>query len=59
MKERYYINDLIKELGITKNTYYNWEKAGKVPESKRDPMSNYRYWTEEDIKKLKKLTKRS
>jgi len=58
MKKRYYINDLIKILGISKNTYYNWENNGKVPEAKRDPMSNYRYWTDEDIKKLKKITGR-
>ncbi len=58
MKKRYYINDLIKALGISKNSYYNWERQGKVPEAKRDPMSNYRYWTDEDIKKLKKITGR-
>jgi len=58
MKKRYYINDIIKLLGISKKTYYNWEEAGKVPKAKRDPMSNYRYWSEEDIKKLKRITGR-
>jgi len=58
MTQRYYINDVVKILEISKNTYYNWEKAGKVPEPKRDPMSNYRYWTIEDLKKLKGMTGR-
>ncbi len=31
----------------------------KVPKPKRDPMSRYRYWTESDLKKLKKLTGRN
>ena len=59
MEKRYYIEELIKVLGISRKTYYNWEEAGKVPQSKRDPMSNYRYWTEADVKKLKKITGRA
>jgi len=58
MKRRYSIEDVVRELGICRKTYYNWEASGKVPKSKRDPMSKFRYWTEEDIKKLKKITGR-
>ena len=58
VQRRYYINDILKILGISKNTYLNWEKLGKVPRAKRDLMSNYRYWSDEDIKKLKKVTGR-
>jgi len=58
MKKRYSIEDIERELGITRKTYYNWEDAGKVPKAKRDPMSNYRYWTEADLRNLKKLTGR-
>ena len=57
-KTRYYLADLIKILGISRNTFYNWERDGKVPVPKRDPMSNYRFWTESDIMKLKKITGR-
>lgn len=59
MKKRYFLEEIIKMLGISRKTYYNWEAAGKVPKPKRDPMSSYRYWTEEDLKKLKKVTGRS
>ena len=58
MKKRYLIEDIEKELGITRRTYYNWEKFGKIPKPRRDPMSGYRYWTEEDLRKLKKITGR-
>ena len=58
MEKKYFIKDLEEILGISRKSYYNWEKSGKVPKAKRDPMSKYRYWTEEDIKKLKKITGR-
>ena len=58
MQKRYYISELIKILRISRKTLYLWDGAGKIPKPKRDPMSGYRYWTEEDIKKLKKITGR-
>lgn len=58
MEHRYRIEDIEKILRISRKTYYNWEKAGKVPEAKRDPMNNYRYWTKHDIEKLKRITGR-
>ncbi|MFA5388221.1 MAG: MerR family transcriptional regulator [Candidatus Omnitrophota bacterium] len=58
MKDKYFIKDLEKELGVKRKTYFYWEKTGKVPKAKRTPMGNYRYWTEEDIKKLKRITGR-
>ena len=58
MKKRYAIKEIEKILSITRRTYYRWEAVGKIPKAKRDPMSRKRYWTEEDIKKLKKITGR-
>ena len=29
MEKRYFIEDVEKELCITRRTYYNWEKAGR------------------------------
>ncbi len=58
MEKRYYIKELIKALGISRKTYYNWEEAGKVKPAKRDKMSGFRYWTEADVKKLVRLTGR-
>ncbi len=56
---RYTTKDITKILKITKNTLIEWEAKGKIPKAKRDPMNNYRYWTKEDIKKLKKITGRA
>ena len=58
MERRYYIKDLEKILGVKRETYFYWERTGKVPKAKRTIMGNYRYWMEEDIKRLKKITGR-
>jgi len=58
MEKRYQIKDIERILNITRRTYYRWEDAKKIPEAKRDPMSNQRYWTDKDIDKLKKITRR-
>lgn len=55
MIKKYLIKDLERILGIHRKTYFYWEKTGKVPKAKRTPMGNYRYWTGQDIKKLKKM----
>ncbi len=47
-EKRYYLKDIIKMLHISRKTYYIWEQRKKVFPAKRDPMSGYRYWTEED-----------
>ena len=49
------VADILK---IYKRTLFNWEEAGKIPKAKRDPMNNYRYYTKEDINRLKIITKR-
>ncbi|MFH1621840.1 MAG: MerR family transcriptional regulator [Candidatus Omnitrophota bacterium] len=57
MKKLYFIQDLEKILGVHRKTYFYWERTGKVPKAKRTVMGNYRYWTEEEINRLKKITK--
>jgi len=54
-EKKYFIRDIERIFGIHRKTYFYWEKTGKVPKAKRTPMGNYRYWTEKDIKYLKKL----
>lgn len=55
---RYTSAKIQKILKVSKNTLIRWEEAGKIPKPKRDPMSGYRYWTEADLKKLRKITGR-
>ncbi len=54
----YSMQDIARILGTTRRSLYNWEKSGKIPKPKRDPMSNYRVYSEEDLKKLKRITGR-
>jgi DNA-binding transcriptional MerR regulator len=55
---RYSANKVAELLGVYKRTLFNWEAAGKIPQAKRDPMNNYRYYLDEDIMELRKITKR-
>ena len=58
VKRFYKVGEVANILGITTRSLYNWEHAGKIPKPRRDPMSNYRLYTREDIEKLKKITRR-
>lgn len=58
MQKKYYIKDLEKALNVGRTTIFYWEASGKIPKAKRTPMGNYRWWIEEDVKKLKKMMKR-
>ena len=51
----YRISEVIKVVDISRKTYYLWENMGKIPKSRREPISGYRYWTEEDLKKLRRI----
>lgn len=55
--KRYTMKDVITLLGITKNTLINWEKSGKMPPAKRESLSGYRYWTEEELEMMRELSK--
>jgi DNA-binding transcriptional MerR regulator len=56
--KRYSASEISEILGISKKTLFNWEQSGKIPKPKRDPMNNYRYYTKEDLTKLKRITRR-
>ena len=50
---KYRIKDVEEILRVNRKTLCYWEKMGKIPAAKRDRMSNYRFWTRKDLKKLK------
>jgi len=56
--KRHTSQQVAEALGIYKRTLLNWEVAGKIPKAKRDPMNNYRYYTNKDIEKLRRITDR-
>ncbi len=45
------IKEAAEMLGVTPLTLRNWDKNGKLPTT-RHPMSNYRIYKEEDLRKL-------
>ena len=51
MNKRYNITHAAKELGITRQTLYNWIKKGWI-KPKRD-YRKYPVFTKEDLKKIK------
>ena len=57
MKDKYFSKELEEVLGVQRRTLFYWEKTGKIPKAKRTPMGNYRYWSKEDVEKIKKLLK--
>ncbi|UCG35638.1 MAG: MerR family transcriptional regulator [Candidatus Omnitrophota bacterium] len=60
VKERkiYTVSEVCNILGIFKNTLYNWEKKRKIPKAKRDPMSGWRIYTKEDVRRLQEISGR-
>ena len=59
MEKIYSTKEVLKIVGISKATLYNWLRDGKIPEAHRD-RNNYRIFSEGDVKRLqdyKNLTK--
>ena len=40
-------------LGVSTQTLYNWLRQGRVPEPKRNPITNYRLWTPKDVDQIR------
>lgn len=51
-KRMYRRNEVAQEVGVTTQTIRLWEDAKVIPQSVRDD-NNYRYWSEEDLEKIK------
>jgi len=59
VKKKYDSKDILKILGISRKTLYNWIKSGVIPEPKRfPPKTGDRFWYKQDVEKLKKLISR-
>ena len=57
MEKKYFIKDVEKMLGVTRLNIVYWEKKGKIPKARRTPMGNYRYWSKEEVERIKQLLK--
>jgi DNA-binding transcriptional MerR regulator len=53
------VDQVAKQLGISKQTLYRYEKKRIFPYPKRNPINRWRQYTEEDIQKLKEIMRGS
>ena len=57
VKSRYFtIEEIAKELGISKQTIIRYEAKGIFPKAKRNPINRWRQYTVKEIKSLKKIS---
>ncbi len=52
-------DDVAKRLKVSRKNLFDWEKTGKIPKAKREPMSGYRIYTKADVEKLRKIINKS
>ncbi len=53
-KRLYQVREVLRRVGISRNTLYNWEKRGRIPMPKRN-VSGYRVYTENEVKQIEKF----
>ncbi|MCF7907589.1 MAG: MerR family transcriptional regulator [Candidatus Omnitrophica bacterium] len=55
-RNRYFtVEEISKELGISKQTIIRYESRGIFPKAKRNPINRWRQYTFKDIKSLKRI----
>ncbi len=53
-KKEFTPTDVCKEVGISKNTLFRWEREGLIPSAKRD-WKGWRVFSEEDLQEVLKV----
>lgn len=53
-KRLYQVREVLRRVGISRNTLYNWEKRSRIPTPKRN-VSGYRVYTEDEVEQIEKL----
>ena len=55
-QKRYFtIEEIAKELGISKQTVMRYESKGIFPRPKRNPINRWRQYTVNDVKSLRRI----
>ncbi len=58
-EEPHLISDVAKAINVSVKTIKNWEDRGHIPKPRRDPIRNWRIYTEEEIAQLVERAKRN
>ena len=53
-KERYRMKDVCRMLNVTESTVKAWERRGWFPKPRREPQSNHRIYSDEEMALLKR-----
>ncbi len=57
MRRKEYLNtaEVAELFGITKQTVLNWMRQGRIVEPERNPVNNYRIWSESDVQRVRDM----
>ena len=54
----YSVQEAADLIGISKETLLKYEKEGKIPPAKRNPINKWRQYTDGDIEQIRRITGR-
>ena len=49
------ISDLARIVGRQSSTIRRWEREGRIPVARREPVTNYRVWTVDEVERIEQL----
>jgi DNA-binding transcriptional MerR regulator len=54
-RQKTYLNtaEVAELLGISKQTVLNWIRQGRILDPERNPVNNYRIWSESDVQQIR------
>ena len=58
VKEKYYLNYILKRIDRNKTTFLRWEKQGLIPKAERDSRG-WRYYSKKEVGRIIKLIKKT
>lgn len=58
IKEKYYLNEILKKIERNKTTLIRWEEQGLIPKAKRDSRG-WRYYSKKEAEKIINLIKKN
>ncbi len=60
MKDMFFTTEQVaKELGISKQTLFRYERKGVFPKARRNLINQWRQYTTDDLRRLKDIIRRS
>ena len=48
------VGELARRFGRDTSTIRRWEREGRIPPARRDPLNGHRYWSETEVEELRR-----